>query len=389
LSRLLITGGAGFIGCNYVQHRLRKCADERVVVLDALTYAGNLASLSPVLEDSALRFVHGNIGDQSLVEDLLRTERIDTIVHFAAESHVDRSIAGPDAFIETNVIGTHALLKAARQVWLEERRGEPHRFHHVSTDEVYGSLGPEDAAFTETTPYAPNSPYSASKAASDHIVRAYHHTYGLRVTTSNCSNNYGPYQFPEKLIPLAIVNIFEGRAIPVYGDGRNVRDWLHVADHCDAIDRVLAQGQVGETYNIGGRSECQNIDLIRLLCSVVDQLFEERTALRDRFPRSPGARDASATTLIEFVRDRPGHDRRYAIDCAKAARILDYAPSVSLRDGLLRTVIWYVENEPWWREVMSGTYRDWIDRHYRSAHGVSLAGSGASPEAVGQAEDGV
>ena len=265
MARVLVTGGAGFIGANFVHQWLATHAEEPVVVLDALTYAGNLANLEPVRERAELRFVRGDIRDTALLERLLREEGIDTIVHFAAESHVDRSIHAPDAFIETNVRGTHSMLKAARTVWLEERAVERHRFHHVSTDEVYGSLGAEDPAFHEGTPYAPNSPYSASKAASDHLVRAYHHTFGLEVTTSNCSNNYGPYHFPEKLIPLVIVNLLHGRPLPIYGDGRNVRDWLHVSDHCRGIELVLERGRPGEVYNIGGGAERENLVLVRTL----------------------------------------------------------------------------------------------------------------------------
>jgi dTDP-glucose 4,6-dehydratase len=365
MPRLLVTGGAGFIGSNFVQYWLREHPDDRLIVLDALTYAGNLQNLAAVSGHPQFRFVRGNICDSALVEGLLREERMDTIVHFAAESHVDRSIAGPEAFIQTNVFGTYSLLEAARKVWLQERCVAQHRFHHVSTDEVYGSLGPNDPAFTETTAYAPNSPYSASKAASDHLVRAYHHTYGLAVTTSNCSNNYGPFHFPEKLIPLVIVNILHGRALPIYGDGRYVRDWLHVSDHCRAIDCILTRGSVGETYNIGGRAECANIDLVRTLCGVAEQAFEAQPALRTRFPNCPAARAERAANLISFVKDRPGHDRRYAIDCTKISRELGFEPSVSLRAGGLRdTFSWYLENESWWRAVIDGTYQRWIETHY-------------------------
>jgi dTDP-glucose 4,6-dehydratase len=320
----------------------------RLVVLDALTYAGKRKSLAALEGRADFRFVHGNICDGSLVEGLLREERIDTIVHFAAETHVDRSITGPAAFIETNVVGTHSLLEAARKVWLTERAGQKHRFHHVSTDEVYGSLGPEDPAFREDTPYAPNSPYSASKAASDHLVRAYHHTYGLDVTTSNCSNNYGPYHFPEKLIPLVIVNILHGRPLPVYGDGKNIRDWLHVSDHARAIERILEKGRVGEVYNIGGRAEAQNLQLVRALCAVAERVFDERPELVARFPDCP-RKDIAG--LIRFVTDRPGHDRRYAIDCAKIERELGFTPGVRLEDGLRDTVSWFADNADWWRET--------------------------------------
>jgi dTDP-glucose 4,6-dehydratase len=363
--RLLVTGGAGFIGANFVHYWLNAHPGERLVVLDALTYAGNLASLEPVKERSELRFVRGNICDTQLVEGLLREEAIDTIVHFAAESHVDRSIHGPDAFIETNVQGTHSMLKAARRVWLEEKTVATHRFHHVSTDEVYGSLGSGDPAFHEKTPYAPNSPYSASKAASDHLVRAYHHTYGLQVTTSHCSNNYGPFHFPEKLIPLAIVNLLHGRPLPVYGDGRNVRDWLHVSDHCRALDLILKKGGPGDVYNIGGGAESENVQLVETLCAVADEAFGSHPDLGARFPGCPAARGGKCSSLIQFVKDRPGHDRRYAIDCGKIERELDYKAQFILIAGLRNTFDWYLQNEWWWRAVMDGSYQRWIEAHYR------------------------
>ena len=365
MARLLVTGGAGFIGANFVHHWLRTHAGEPVVVLDALTYAGNLANLEPVKGRAELRFVRGDIRDTALVEGLLRGERLDTIVHFAAESHVDRSIHGPDAFIDTNVQGTHSMLKAARTVWLEERVVPAHRFHHVSTDEVYGSLGPNDPAFTEGTPYAPNSPYSASKAASDHLVRAYHHTYELTSTISNCSNNYGPFHFPEKLIPLMIVNLLHGRELPIYGDGRNVRDWLHVSDHCRGIECILAKGQPGEVYNIGGGAESENLTLVETLCAVADEAFREREDLAKRFPEAPPAGGQQSASLIRFVKDRPGHDWRYAIDCRKAERELGYKAEVTLERGLRETFAWYLENEWWWRSVMDGSYQRWIETHYR------------------------
>jgi dTDP-glucose 4,6-dehydratase len=364
MSRLLVTGGAGFIGSNFVHYSLREHPDDRIVVLDALTYAGNLANLEAAAGNSQYRFVRGDIRDRDLVERLLREESLDTIVHFAAESHVDRSIHGPDAFIDTNVLGTHSLLRAARQVWLEEHAVERHRFHHVSTDEVYGSLGPADPAFHERTPYAPNSPYAASKAASDHLVRAYYHTYGLQVTTSNCSNNYGPYHFPEKLIPLMIVNILHGRPLPVYGDGRNVRDWLHVSDHCRGIDLILSRGAIGEVYNIGGGSESENLQLVKTVCAIADELFREEPTLCSTYPECLAARGERAASLIRFVQDRPGHDRRYAIDCGKIERELGYRAAVSLEEGLRHTFSWYLQNEAWWRRVMDGSYKQWIDTHY-------------------------
>jgi dTDP-glucose 4,6-dehydratase len=362
---LLVTGGAGFIGANFVHHWLAQHPGEPVVVLDALTYAGNPASLQEVRARPELTFVHGDIRAPGLAARLIREHSITTIVHFAAESHVDRSIEGPDAFIDTNVLGTHELLKAARRVWLQEGAApEDARFHHVSTDEVYGSLGPNAPPFREDTPYAPNSPYAASKAASDHLVRAYHHTYGLPVTASNCSNNYGPFQFPEKLIPLMLVNALEGKPLPVYGDGLNVRDWLYVEDHCRAVERVILQGRVGETYNIGGRNEWRNIDIVELLCELVDTALSADGALRSRFSRAPAARGASTRTLIQFISDRPGHDRRYAIDSAKIERELGFCPAETFETGIRRTLGWYLANESWWRGVMDGSYREWMRRQY-------------------------
>jgi dTDP-glucose 4,6-dehydratase len=353
MARLLITGGAGFVGTNFVHYWMRGHPGDRVVVLDALTYAGNPANLAALSGRGEFRFVRADICDDALVAELLRTECIDTLVHFAAESHVDTSIAGPDAFIETNVLGTHALLKAVRRVWLDEQKLATHRFHHVSTDEVYGSLGPADTAFTERTRYAPNSPYSASKAASDHLVRAYHRTYGLQTTTSNCSNNYGPYHFPEKLIPLMIVNLLEGKPLPIYGDGLNVRDWLHVEDHCRAIEIILQRGAVGEVYNIGGGAEVENITLVRALCQIADRAFGQDKALGAQFPRSPCANGEPSSNLIRFVKDRSGHDRRYAVDCGKLDRELGFGARVDLAHGLKSTFYWYLENESWWREILA------------------------------------
>ncbi len=365
MASLLVTGGAGFIGANFVHHWLAGHPGDRVVVLDALTYAGNLASLEPVRGRPEFVFHHGDIRTPGLAETLLREHAVTTIVHFAAESHVDRSIQGPDAFIETNVLGTHELLKAARLVWLDEGIGRGAvRFHHVSTDEVYGSLGPDDPPFTEGTPYAPNSPYAASKAASDHLVRAYHHTYGLPVTTSNCSNNYGPYHFPEKLIPLMLVHALEGRPLPVYGDGLNVRDWLYVADHCRAVELVVTAGRVGETYNVGGHNEWTNVDIVRLLCRLLDQALGADGALAARFPRSPAAAGRPTESLVTFVQDRPGHDRRYAIDAGRIERELGFVPAESFETGIRRTIEWFLANERWWRGVMDGSYREWIARWY-------------------------
>nr|VFK41025.1 MAG: dTDP-glucose 4,6-dehydratase [Candidatus Kentron sp. TC]VFK46824.1 MAG: dTDP-glucose 4,6-dehydratase [Candidatus Kentron sp. TC]VFK55591.1 MAG: dTDP-glucose 4,6-dehydratase [Candidatus Kentron sp. TC] len=348
--RLLVTGGAGFIGANFAHYWLANHPEGRLVVLDALTYAGNSANLGPVACESGYRFVHGDIRDDALVRTILREEAIDTIVHFAAESHVDRSIQGPDAFIETNIAGTHALLKAARSLWLNDNSPvRRHRFHHIGTDEVYGSLSEGEPPFTESSGYAPNSPYAASKASSDHLARAYRHTYGLNVTISNCSNNYGPYQLPEKFIPLAIIRILCGKPIPVYGDGSNIRDWLYVVDHCRAIERVIRYGEAG-TYNIGGNNEWRNIDIARLLCRLLDDAFARDPMLSVRFPDAPPASGGKSGDLITFVEDRPGHDWRYAIDAAKAERELGFIPVESFEAGIRKTVDWYLAHERWWRE---------------------------------------
>jgi dTDP-glucose 4,6-dehydratase len=362
---LLITGGAGFIGANFVHHWLQTTQVGKVVVLDALTYAGNPASLAGLDRDPRYLFVRGDICDEDKVRGLMESLHIDTIVHFAAESHVDRSILGPDDFIRTNVVGTHALLKTAKSVWIDQHEQRAHRFHHVSTDEVYGSLGPDDPPFHEMTPYAPNSPYSASKASSDHLVRAYHETYGLDTTITNCSNNYGPYQFPEKLIPLIILNILHGRPLPVYGDGLQIRDWLHVADHCTAIDLALRRGISGEVYNIGGNSETTNIEIVRALCGLVDE-FLQRSPEQSltAFPSSPAAAGGKSATLITHVRDRLGHDRRYAIDCRKAQRDLGYAPARDLAGGLRATLEWYMSNSAWWMGLLNRDYAAWMQRNY-------------------------
>lgn len=359
---ILVTGGAGFIGANFVHYWLGRYPLARIVVLDALTYAGNLASLAAAESDPRFTFVHGDIGEQSKVEALLDERDIDTVVHFAAESHVDRSIAGPDAFVTANVLGTHALLKACRRVWID--RSRPHRFHHVSTDEVFGSLEDHAPAFTESSPYAPNSPYAASKAASDHLVRAYAHTYGLQAVTTHCSNNYGPYQFPEKLLPLMILNILHGRPLPIYGDGCHVRNWLHVDDHCAAIDAVLRRGAAGASYNIGGDGELRNIDLVNELCAACDRLFAADEIVRARYPEAPGAQGRRAAELITFVADRPGHDRRYAVDSSRITGELAYRPAMPIDTGLRATLRWYLDHPDWWRAVMDGRYRRWIATHY-------------------------
>lgn len=347
----MVTGGAGFIGANFVHYWMAAHPQDTVLVYDALTYAGNRASLAALEQADNFHFIHGDICDRDRVVDSLKAHAVDTLVHFAAESHVDRSISGPDDFIRTNILGTHTLLEAARSVWL---RGEgiPHRFHHVSTDEVYGSLTAGEPPFHENHRYAPNSPYSASKAASDHLVRASHHTYGLQVTTSNCSNNYGPYHFPEKLIPLCLTNILRGRPLPVYGDGSNIRDWLYVEDHCRGIDDIVQKGQVGEVYNIGGNNEWNNLDIVQLLADTLDARLVADTGLLQRFPETPAARGGAARDLVTFVADRAGHDWRYAIDASKAARELDYSPRETFETGIARTIDWYLDNARWWQPLL-------------------------------------
>jgi dTDP-glucose 4,6-dehydratase len=361
---LLVTGGAGFIGTNFVRHWLAKTHEGRVIVFDALTYAGNLDNLSGLQSDPRFEFVRGDICDEPAVRASMVEFQIDTIVHFAAESHVDRSILGPDDFIRTNVVGTHALLKAAKALWVDQPIVPAHRFHHVSTDEVYGSLGPNDPPFSENSPYAPNSPYSASKAASDHLVRAYHETYRLDTTVTNCSNNYGPYHFPEKLIPLTIVNILLGKPLPVYGDGQQIRDWLYVEDHCEAISQALRKGEPGNVYNVGGNSETTNIEVVRSLCGLMDSRLSALPELQRNFPSAPTFKGKSAMELITHVRDRPGHDRRYAIDFGKAARELNYASATSLNSGLAKTVNWYLQNAQWWQALLGRDYAEWLQKNY-------------------------
>jgi dTDP-glucose 4,6-dehydratase len=361
---LLVTGGAGFIGANFVRHWLAKTEEGSVVVFDALTYAGNLDNLAGLDSNPRFVFVRGDICDEPKVLALLSAHHIDTMVHFAAESHVDRSILGPDDFIRTNVVGTHALLKAAKESWIDQKTVAAHRFHHISTDEVYGSLGPDELSFSENRPYAPNSPYSASKAASDHLVRAYHETYGLDTTVTNCSNNYGPYQFPEKLVPLTIINILLGKPLPVYGDGLQIRDWLHVEDHCIAIVRALNIGESGEVYNVGGNSETSNIDLVRKICDLLDACLSARPELAKEYPGAPAFNGGQATDLITHVRDRPGHDRRYAIDFTKATRELNYVPTTSLGEGLAQTIDWCLHHAQWWRRLLGRDYADWLRRNY-------------------------
>lgn len=344
MRRILITGGAGFIGSNFCHYWAEQHPADHLVVLDALTYAGHRENIQGLEQRPEFVFVQGDICNQPLVEQLFSEHSINCVVHFAAESHVDRSIHGPDAFIQTNIIGTHTLLKVAKKFWLD-KGVEAHHFHHVSTDEVYGSLTAEAPPFTEQNAFAPNSPYSASKAASDHLVRAYHHTYGLKVTTSNCSNNYGPYQDSEKLIPLIIQNILQGKSLPIYGDGKNIRDWLYVEDHCRAIDLILARGVVGEVYNVGGENEWCNIDIVKLICARVDQALLADTALLAAYPKTPCASGGAATSLITFVKDRPGHDRRYAIDPGKCHAELDYHPQESFETGIVKTIHWMLHNQ--------------------------------------------
>jgi dTDP-glucose 4,6-dehydratase len=367
MRRLLVTGGAGFIGANFCHYWAQVHPADRLVTLDLLTYAGNLASIATLVDSGRVRFVQGDIGARAEVEALLREERIDTIVNFAAESHVDRSIEDPQAFLRTNVMGTQALLDAARSSWHSQPPAREPRFHHVSTDEVYGSLAPDEAGSTEQSAYAPNSPYAASKAAADHLVRAYARTYSLPCTISNCSNNYGPYQFPEKLLPLCILNILEGRALPIYGDGLQVRDWLHVSDHCRAIDAILEASPNDETWNIGGTSDAPNLSVVQGLCDLVDGAVAADPNLRRRFANSPAAQERASRELMQHVRDRPGHDRRYCVDSSKLRTRLGFRAAIPLRAGLAATVSWYLENESWWRPVLSGEYRNWYARQYARA----------------------
>jgi dTDP-glucose 4,6-dehydratase len=347
MRRLLVTGGAGFIGSNFVRYWIKQHPEDRVVNLDVLTYAGNLENLADVAAAPGYQFVRGDIADRLSVKQLMEDEQIDTVVNFAAESHVDRSILGPEAFITTNIIGTFSLLEAAREVWADFNGTQ--RFLHVSTDEVYGSLAQDEPAFDEQHAYAPNSPYSASKASSDHLVRAYHHTYGMPVLTTNCSNNYGPYQFPEKLIPLTILNALEGKPIPVYGDGKNIRDWLYVDDHCSGIETVLRGGAPGRVYNIGGINEWRNIDIVNLICERLDEL-------------KPGA--ASYKAQITYVTDRPGHDQRYAIDAGRMQTELGWSPQHDFQSGIERTIQWYLGHLDWCDRVRSGEYRDYYVQQY-------------------------
>ena len=350
---IFVTGGAGFIGGNFTLDWLKDPKSEGIINLDKLSYAGNLATLDSLKRNPRHVFVHGDIGNQELVTTLLKEYEPRAIVNFAAESHVDRSIHGPAEFVQTNIVGTFNLLECARAYWnsLDESKKAAFRFHHVSTDEVYGSLSNNEPAFTETHPYGPNSPYSASKAASDHLVRAWFHTYGFPVVTTNCSNNYGPYHFPEKLIPLVILNAVNGKPLPIYGDGQQIRDWLYVGDHCSAIREVLAKGKLGETYNIGGWNEKANIEVVKTICNILDAL-------------KPKADGKSYAEQITFVKDRPGHDRRYAIDASKLKRELGWGPSATFDTGIKKTVQWYLDNPVWIEGVVSGSYREWLQKQY-------------------------
>jgi dTDP-glucose 4,6-dehydratase len=361
---VLITGGAGFIGQNLVHAWRAARPADRLVVVDALTYAANIRGLEPLIADRSIRFVKVDIGDAALMNRLFEEHKFTRVAHLAAESHVDRSISDPEAFLQTNVLGTFTLLKAALDTWRAGATLGSARFLHVSTDEVYGSLGFTDPAFTESSPYRPNSPYAASKASSDHLVRAFVATYGMQALITNCSNNYGPYQHPEKLIPLMIIHALEGKPLPVYGDGSNVRDWLHVSDHCEALMNVIERGRTGETYNVGGGNERNNRDVVGLICDTIDRAFAADFHLGSRFPSCPAASGHSCRTLISYVTDRPGHDHRYAINASKLASELGSRSNVGFDNGLGQTVQWYLDHEPWWREVTSGAYKAWIDKNY-------------------------
>lgn len=350
-NKLLITGGAGFIGSNFVRYYAQKYPHDSLIVLDALTYAGNKANLAELENNPNFKFIHGNIGDRQLVDQILATENINIIAHFAAESHVDRSIIAPDAFIQTNIVGTFTLLESFKNHWISHNKPENYRFLHVSTDEVYGSLNSNDPAFTETTPYAPNSPYSASKAGSDHLARAYYHTYQMPTIITNCSNNYGHYHFPEKLIPLMAINILLGKSLPVYGDGQNIRDWLYVEDHCSALDLVINKGRIGQTYNIGGNNEIKNIDLVQIICNTMDQI-------------APNIPTKPSKNLITFVKDRPGHDRRYAINSSKIQTELGWTPKYTIESGLKATLEWYLANPQWWQPLLSQEYQNYYLQVY-------------------------
>lgn len=364
MQSVLITGGAGFIGQNLVHAWRAARPSDRLVVVDAMTYAANIRSLEPLIAGRGIHFVKGDIGDAALIRTLFEEHKFTRVAHLAAESHVDRSISDPEAFLQTNVLGTFTLLQASLDAWRSTATLDSARFLHVSTDEVYGSLGLSDPAFTESTAYRPNSPYAASKASSDHLVRAFATTYGMPALITNCSNNYGPYQHPEKLIPLMIIHALEGKSLPIYGDGSNVRDWLHVSDHCLALMSVIERGRVGETYNVGGGNERNNRDVVGQICDAVDRAFAANPALATRFPSCPAASGKSCRSLISYVTDRPGHDHRYAIDATKLATELGNRCAIGFEDGLGQTVGWYLDQKDWWHDVTSGAYKAWIDKNY-------------------------
>ncbi|MET0676953.1 MAG: dTDP-glucose 4,6-dehydratase [Bradyrhizobium sp.] len=370
MQSVLITGGAGFIGQNLVHAWRAARPADRLVVVDAMTYAANVRSLEPMIADRSIAFVKGGIGDAALLQHLFEEHRFAHVAHLAAESHVDRSISDPEAFLQTNVLGTFTLLKTTLDFWRAANMIETARFLHVSTDEVYGSLGPADPAFTESSPYRPNSPYAASKASSDHLVRAFIATYDMPAMITNCSNNYGPYQHAEKLIPLMIIHALEGKPLPIYGDGSHVRDWLHVSDHCSALMDVMARGRPGETYNVGGGNERDNCAVVGLICDTIDAAFKADAGLAARFPTCPSAAGRSCRTLITFVTDRPGHDHRYAIDASKLAAELGSHCAVGFESGLQQTVQWYLDHEAWWRDVTSGAYGAWIEKNYGSRRAI-------------------
>ena len=364
MQTVLITGGAGFIGQNLVHAWRAARPTDRLFIVDAMTYAANIRSLEPLIADRSIQFVKGDIRDAALMHDLFETHKFTRVAHLAAESHVDRSITDPESFLHTNVLGTFTLLKTALDAWRLTATLDSARFLHVSTDEVYGSLGWSDSAFTESSPYRPNSPYAASKASSDHLVRAYVTTYGMPALITNCSNNYGPYQHPEKLIPLMIIHALGGEPLPVYGDGSNVRDWLHVSDHCNALIDVIEHGRTGETYNVGSGNERNNRDVVGMICDTIDRAFAADPDLSSRFPSCPAARGLDCRTLIRYVTDRPGHDHRYAINATKLATELGSRCSVDFESGLRQSVRWYLDHEEWWRDVTSGAYKAWIEKNY-------------------------
>jgi dTDP-glucose 4,6-dehydratase len=361
MHRVLITGGAGFIGQNLVRAWLDARPGDRLIVLDALTYAANISSLQSLIASDRIVLIQGDIRDAGLITSVFKEYKFSRVVHLAAESHVDRSIVNPEAFLETNVLGTFRLLKASQDIWGSTTDA---RFLHVSTDEVYGSLGPLDPAFSEQSPYRPNSPYAASKAASDHVVRSFFKTYQLPALITNCSNNYGAYQHPEKLIPLMIISALSGRSMPIYGDGSNVRDWLHVSDHCFALMEIIERGKIGETYNVGGENEYSNRQVVGFICDAIDAMFKRKTTLKERFPHCPAAAGGSSKSLITFVTDRPGHDHRYAINSSKLVRELNVVPKTDFLDGIYRTVEWYLDNDDWWERVIDGTYKEWLKVNY-------------------------